>query len=198
VPTLLELDFKGTPPATGGPPQMSDRVDPGRYRLRVEKADRADSKTGKVGVSAMFRIDSGPFAHKKLVERFYFPRPGTDDSNFGLARFHQLLIALGGKEQTGKVKINLDGLAGKTCLADVDDETVAATDQYPERTVSRPLSFYPNGAFEATAAPAEDSQPALPEEEMPQPKAPAPVEAEEPAPSADADEVAVNIDDLFD
>src|SRR3990172_1109690 len=108
------------------------------------------------------RVNDGDMAGKRLGELFVFPVK-EDDSRFGLQRFHAFLIALGMKEQSKAVRIDGKQFTGRTCIAEVDDEEMPATDSYPARVRSRPLAFYRiddpeappvNGAVPQASAPA--------------------------------------------
>ena len=193
---VIELDFTGAAPVSSA--RAADHVPPGQYRLKLTKLEQTKTRTGKAMLVGSFSVAAGDQLGRRLSENFVMPRAGTDDSLFGLQRFHGLLVALGAKEQNGKVRLKLSSLVGKECVADVDDEVVPATDAYPERLRSRPLSFEPvsssNSSKAAKAAPAAQVEPepeAEPDAE-PEPE-PAPVEA-----AVAADEVTTSLDDLFD
>lgn len=146
----FELDFGGAPPAQGG--LRGDHILAGVYRLVVDKGEKLTSKKdGKPMARISWKVDGGEFAGKRLLEYFVFPRPGTEDSIFGLQRFHAALIALGFKQQTKKITLPLSKLVGKTCVAEVEDEEQAATEQYPARVTSRPMAYYREGAEETPA-----------------------------------------------
>lgn len=143
----MTFDFTGAPPVTGMP--GGDRIAPGTYLLAVKALDKAPSKAGKPMVTATLAVaNEGPAVGKKLIERFVFPRSGTDDSDFGLRRWHGFLVALGMKERKGKLTLDLNTLLTKELVSEVDDETVPASGEYAERTVSRPLAFYRKGSPE--------------------------------------------------
>jgi hypothetical protein len=141
--SVMVLDFDEAPPVQGGGGE-ADYIPPDNYTLRVETAEKSESKNGKPMATVRFRVAEGEYTGKRLVERFVFPRAGTDDNNMGLRRFHGLLMALGFAEQRKRgVKIDLEKLSGRECTAQVDDEYQEATEQYPARTRSRPIGFYP-------------------------------------------------------
>lgn len=197
----MTFDFTGAPPVTGMP--GGDRIAPGTYLLAVKNLNKAPTKAGKPMVTATFAVaNDGPALGKKVMERFVFPRADhPEDSDFALRRWHGFLVACGMKERKGKLTLNLDTLLEKELVSEVDDETVPASGEYPERTQSRPMAFYRKSAPEGkdvgktspiptvaapAAAPAQVAQPAA-----------APAEddfaSEEPAEAAPAGEE----DDLF-
>lgn len=193
----MTFDFSGAPPAQGK--AGGDRIAPGTYLLGVASLDKTPAKSGRPMVTATLAVQNEGLAiGKKLVERFAFPKPDSDDSVYGLQRWHAFLVACGMKERKGKLTLDLDTIVGKEIVAEVDDEVVPANDGYPETIRSRPLAFYRKGgpeaanigqvtavptaaAAEATAVPAPAAAPAVAE----------PVVAEE-APAAADDP-----DDLF-
>lgn len=194
--TVVELDFSGAPPAQGG--GESDHIPEDLYDIRVDDIENGKSKNDKPMITVRFKVADGPFANKRLVERFTIPRPGTDDSLFGLQRFHALLIALGFSEQSKRVKVDLKKLVNRVCTAEVGDETQAATEQYPERTRSRPFAFHPlgsqNGAGPAAVAQAaeeEDEEDEVEEAPPPKPKA----KKKAPAPPVEDDEDEDEVED---
>ena len=214
---VFELDFGGAPPAQGS---LADRIPPGTYALRLEKMERVIAKSGALMARVGLRVNEGELAGKRLSEQFVFPA-SPDGSQFGLQRFHAFLIALGMKEQQKAVRIDGSVFVGKVCVAEVDDEEMPATDNYPARIRSRPLAFYrvgdpniPNGASPQAAAPEPDDEPETPALEAPAPApapkakaakataaaAPAPAAEEEPAAgeeAVDPDSVTAQLEDLF-
>lgn len=213
---IVELDFTNAPPAQGGP--LADRIPPGFYALRIEKAEKTQASTGRSMIVTTLRVATGEMVNKRLVERFVLPT-GADDSRFGLQRFHQLLVSLGFKEQSARVKLDLTKLQGRNCVAEVDDEEVPASGQWPARIQSRPMAYYATNSAEATAlaevreqvqagaepakpapapappAPAEAAGPAEAAPEVAEPMEPVPAEPAEAAPAAEA--VSSSLDDLF-
>jgi len=197
---VIELDFSDAPPAQGG--MGSDHVPPGTYKLTISSAEKALSSTKKSMVTMWFRVASGEFAGRKVVERFVIPA-NADDSRFGLQRFHALLVALGLPEQKGRAKVSLAALVNKNVLADIDDEVQAATGRFPERVVSRILAF---NRLSKAQQPAQQGPQTLskiePEEEddeeeeiaeTPQPKRKGKKAEEQPTETLDA----IDIDSLF-
>ena len=194
MPTYVELDFSGG----GAPPVQSmggesDHIPPGQYVLALDKVDKTPSKAGKPMATVSFKVSSGEQDGKRLVERFVFPRKGHDDSAFGQQRFHGLLVALGSKELKTKVKLDLDSLLGKKVIADVDDETQAATDSYPERTRSRPMGFLVAAKVKVKVKAKANKEEPEPE---PEPEPEEEPEEEESAEEAD-DDPTTGVDDLF-
>jgi hypothetical protein len=161
----IEFDFTGAPPAQGK--AGGDRIAPGTYLLEVATLDSAPAKSGRPMVTATLVVkNDGSYVGKKLVERFAFPKPDSDDSTFGLQRWHAFLVACGMKERKGKLSLDLDTLIGKGLVAEVDDEYQEASGNFAARTVSRPLAFYSKKSPEAdnvgqtTAVPAAAPTPA--------------------------------------
>lgn len=209
--TVFELDFGGAPPAQGS---REDRIPPGTYDLRLEKMEKAKSQGGKPMARVGLRVNSGDYAGKRLSELFVFP-VNEGDSNFGLQRFHAFLIALGMKEQTKAARIDGAAFVGRVCVAEVDDEEMPATDNYPARIRSRPMAYYRQGDPDApvngatpAAAPDDDeveapvaavAAPAAPKAKAkaaaPPPAAPEPEESE--ADDLDPDSVANELENLF-
>lgn len=190
----MTFDFTGAPPVTGMP--GGDRIAPGTYLLGVKNLNKAPAKSGRPMVTATFAVaNDGPALGKKVMERFVFPRADhPEDSDFALRRWHGFLVACGMKERKGKLTLNLDTLLEKELVAEVDDETVPASGEYPERTQSRPMAFYRKSAPEAksvgkTSAPVAASAPTTTPTAAAQPAATAPAAdddfaSEEPAEAA--------------
>lgn len=217
---VFQFDFTDAPPAQGS---TFDRIPPGTYVLRLEKAERVESSKGSTMARVTCRVDSGQYAGKRLGEQFVFPKDSSS-SKFGLQRFHAFLIALGMKQATKKVEIDLRKFVGRTCVAEVDDEEIPAvtaedgTEKYPMRIRSRPLAFYRQGDPDAPpvtggVAPAEADEAAPEPAPAPAPKAAkkaavAVAEPEEPAEQGSLDDavaagdpepedVTTDLDDLF-
>lgn len=198
MPNVIELDFSKAPPATGA--AISDHFTPGRYELVVASAEKTTAQTGRSGIITQLRVAEGPLQGKRLVERFYFPR-NAEESQFGLQRFHSFLISLGFKEQSGKAKLDLDKLAGKRCIADIDDVVTPANDQYAERTISQALAFIPANSTQPTAEkaeakPAKAEKPVAEEAEQAELAEATEATAEE-ALALDPDKVSAQLDELF-
>jgi len=191
---IFELDFSDAPPAMGGGIGFGDRVPPAWYIMRIDKVEKAETQTGKDMAVVQLRIEGGEHSGKRIVERFVFPRRGTDDSRIPLQRFHGLLVACGSNELKGTVKLQADRMVGLRCAVQVDDEEIQATPQYPARVRSRPVAFATLTAFQKMqgAAPA---TPAPAPEPAPVPE-PAAVPAAAPEPAADNGPES-SIDDLF-
>lgn len=203
----VTFNFSGVSPVEGG--GQSDYVAPGRYRLKVTKFEDGSSSNGNRMVTVNYETPDG----KRLNDRFVLT------SDFGLRRFMGLFVALGVKVPQQQVTMDTDKVVGRECEAQVGDDQMPASAEYPNpRTVSRINTyFFPPelaAAYGATATPAPAAAPAAapvaaPVAAAPAPaSAPAPVVAPEPAaPVAPAPapvaaapvEVAVTsaLDDLF-
>ncbi|KKN05307.1 hypothetical protein LCGC14_1088650 [marine sediment metagenome] len=187
----MEFDFTGAPPAQGK--AGGDRIAPGTYLMEVGTLDSTPAKSGRAMVTATLVVkNDGPAVGKKLVERFAFPKPGSDDSTFGLQRFHAFLVACGMKERKGTLSLDLDKLVGKELVAEVDDEFQEASGNFAARTVSRPLAFHRTKSPEAANVGQTTAVPAAAPASAPAAVAEAPVAAEAPAPAETAED-----DDLF-
>ncbi len=189
----MEFDFTGAPPAQGA--AGGARVAPGTYLLAVSSLDKSPAKSGRPMVTATSVIkNDGPYVGKKLVERFAFPRPDSDDSPFGLQRWHAFLVACGLKERKGKLTLDLDMLLNKEYVAEVDDEFQEAKDNFPARTVSRLLAFYRKNAPEAENVGQISAVPAV---AAPAPAPASVAAAAEPVTEAAPAEEVTGDDDLF-
>lgn len=186
MPRVVNLDFSGAPPAQGG---GSDRVPPGMYVIKVVEVKDGKSSTGKHMLTGSFEIVKGEQAGKNLMDNFMVEPSAKNGSQFGLARFHAFLIALGGKEVAGSMKLDLDKLNGRMCEVKVHDAERAATEEYEARTVSQIRAYYVVGsnapapvakATAPAAAPAAAPQAAAAPKPAAKPKAtpPPPVEDE--------------------
>jgi len=210
--TSFTFDFQDAPPVSGS--GRPDHIPPGTYLIRLEKGEKVVARSGRDMARCALRVDQGNYAGKRLSEQFVFPR-NADDSRFGLQRFHGFLVALGMKQQTKRVTIELTKFIGKTCIAEVDDEEVPAvmdddgvTVKYSAYIRSTVLGYHKVGAEDApvvTHGEPAGSVPAQPTAPAPASAAPAaaePVVAEaetEPEPAAaDPDPDAVATDDLDD
>jgi hypothetical protein len=143
----MEFDFTNAPPVKGR--ASSDRVPPGTYELEAETFDRTPAKSGRPMITATCRITTeGPGLGRKLVERFTFPL-SSEDSSYGLQRWHAFLVALGMKERKGRAKLDLDKFVARGCVAEIDDEYQEANGQFPARTESRMMMWYRTDAPEA-------------------------------------------------
>jgi hypothetical protein len=183
----MEFDFTGAPPVQGK--VGGDRIAPGTYLLEIGKLDPTPAKSGRAMITATLVVkNDGPYVGKKLVERFSFPRPGSDDSSFPLQRWHAFLVAIGMKERKGKLSLDIDTLIGKEIVAEVDDEFQEAKDNFPARTVSRPMAFHRTKSPEAENVGQTTAVPAAAPAPAPAAAAEAPAVAEAPAEAEAADE----------
>ncbi len=140
MPTVIELDFQGAPPAQGG--SQVDHIPVGRYPLRVERVESGTTATGKRRVIVNFKVAAGSSNGSRLRDQFVLPAK-PDDSKFGLQRLNAFFLACGANVGEKKVKIDLDTFIGRNVAADVEDNTIPANNDYPERTVSAPIAYYP-------------------------------------------------------
>lgn len=203
--SVIVIDFTGAPPAQGGAGLV--HIPAGHYPLVLKECSKEISQAGNEMIVTTFEVESGQHAGTPLIERFVL----TNDpkKNFGVRRFHALVLALkpGLQPQTGQVKLDTAKLVGLRVDGDICDKEVPAKDDYPASVASMIRGFYP---YENGAAPA--SAPAAPQATAPTapppppPPAPAPqpeTVAETPAPAAtttaapDLQSIADDVDDLF-
>lgn len=203
----VTFNFTGVTPVEGGAAQ--DYIAPGRYRLKITKFEDGASQNGNRMVTVSYETKADG---KRLVDRFVL------SSDFGMKRFMGLFVALGVKVPAGPVTLNTDKMIDRECDAQIGDDTLPASAEFPNpRTVSRITTYYfpagyengaapapaaPVAASVAEAAPAAPVAPPPPVEPAPAPApAPAPVIAEAPvaAPVAAPVDVPVTsaLDDLF-
>lgn len=185
---IITINFDGIPPAAGGT-GLGDRIPPGGYVLSVKKAEETKTGKGKRMIKVSYTVaQPAAYANKNIVENFVFPTPGTDESNFGVARFHALLEAISGQNLDGRgnTQLNLDNLTGKQIIAEIQDREIPANGNFPAKTISQPNLYYRLDSDEgkqlltlaAPAAPTATASAAAP--------APAPAAApQEPAPAAE-------------
>lgn len=136
---VIELDFRGAPPAQGG--GGTDVVPAGRYPLRVDRVEQSKTNAGRSMIVVHFKVAVGEYAGSRLRDRFVLPS-SPDDSKFGLQRLHAFIVAFGSEIGERKVKLDLDQFVGKVVLADVQDNSIPATDRYPERKTSEPIAYH--------------------------------------------------------
>lgn len=138
MPRLVTLDFSDAPPAQGG--GGSDHIPAGLYAWRIRGVEFGNSRAGRPMFTVRLEVAAGPKQGSRNID--YFVVSGTD-SNFGKARFHAFLLALGAKvPPSGAFPLDLDLLNDRMVAAQVRDEVQAATDQYPERLTSRVDAYY--------------------------------------------------------
>ena len=176
---VLNVNFKGVEPATG---RRTDYVKPGTYRLEVVEVSKAGnmSKTGKLMPVISFKVSgSGTEAGKRLMDNFVIQAAG-DEVPYGLQRLLAFFESAGLSVPRKEVKLDLDRLIGKVCVAEVYDE------EYNNRPQSR-IGSYLVPTTDAEAEEEEDEEEE--EEEAPPPakKKPAaaakkPVAKKKPAP----------------
>lgn len=164
---VVTFDFTDAPPAQGG---GSDHIPPGRYLLRVVKVEDGKSQnTNARMVTARHEVIEGPEQGKRLTDQWVIT---GEKSKFARQRLNAFLVNLGLRTQEKAVQVDLDKLEGKLVEALVRDNTIPATDKYPERLTSKVDSYFlhgkpaaaKNGATPA-AAPAPEPVAALPFEE---------------------------------
>lgn len=190
MPRIVTFDFTDAPPAQGG--GLTDHIPPGKYRLRVTNIEDGTAKSGKRMLTVSFEVASGDFIGKRLVERFVLATDKPGEVPFGLKRLHAFLLSLGLPVQQKSTKLDLDKLVGQTCDADVVDDKIEASEQYPERIVSRINTFHiPEAATKPAAPKAQEPAPA-PAAPTP-PPAPAPEPAPTPTPTPAAEPAAAPV-----
>lgn len=182
---IITLNFKNAPPASGEK-LISDHFPPGTYPCTIIGAKKAVAKSGNDMIVVNVRIAGDNHASgKQLVERYALPT-GPTDQQFGLSRFHQLIIALGSKEKKGEAKIDLSQLAGRACLVEVDDEELQATKDREATVISRALAFRPATKAAAAAPVVEEAEEEVVETIEPEePELTVPAEEEEPVTAED-------------
>lgn len=132
---VATFDFTGAPPAQGG---GADHIPPGRYVMRLTKIADDKDKNQKRMVVASLEVVQGEETGKRLRENF----PIGVESKFPRQRLNAFFQALGLAVGEKIVKIDLDKLEGKLVEADVRDQIIAATENYPERTGSKVDGFF--------------------------------------------------------
>lgn len=172
----VTFNFSGVTPVEGG--GQSDYVSPGRYRLKVTKFEDGNSSNGNRMVTVNYETPDG----KRLNDRFVLT------TDFGMRRFMGLFVALGVKVPQQQVTLDTDKILGRECEAQIGDDQMPASAEYPNpRTVSRINTyFFPAelaGAYGAVATPPAAAPVAAPAP-PPAPVAAAPVVAEPVAPVA--------------
>lgn len=195
---LIELDFHDAPPAQGD--EGSDRIPVGRYALRVDRATKRTTTTGKPMITAFFKVAQGEHAGSRLRDQFVIPA-SPSDNKYGLQRFHALLVAInpqiGQQIAEKKVNFNLDLLKDKLVGADVVDNIIPANGNYSEKTVSQPSIYYPVASLNEKPETTQRSK-ATAKSQTPTEAAPVPVVATAPAPTvATAATIEESIDSLF-
>lgn len=178
MPRTVVLDFTDAPPAQGG--GGFDHVPPGRYAIKLTQIseERAKSSNRKM-IVARWEVATGDQTGKSLSDRFVV----EGDAKFGRQRLHACLLALTLPVAQKKIKIDLDTLSGRSCVALVVDEEIPASENYPSRMGSRIQAYFPieskNGSSEQKPAKA-----------VAKAEAPAPLPGPEPEPDDDGDDVA--------
>lgn len=142
MPNIIEVDFREAPPTQGG--AQTDHIPPGRYALKVERAESGVSTTKKPMLTFHFKVAQGEYAGKRVRGNFVLPADESD-SKLGLQRFHAFVLAFGAKVGERKFKLDIDQFVGKVIAADVADNTIEANGRYPTRIVSTPEAYYPVG-----------------------------------------------------
>ena len=193
---VIEVDFEGAPPAQGG---RAVHIPRGQYAFRI--IGMGQSKTrgtpSKQMITAQLAVNDGEQKGAHLEDRFVFPAT-AEDTKYGIQRFNAFLQALGANVK-GKMKIDLDALPGKLVLADVDDNVIPATDQYPEKTVSAPVAYYNIKTLQAdNAAPAKAAAPAAPPQPAPETAPEDPTVAAAPPQQDATEEAATKVEEAID
>ena len=152
---VVSLNFDGTPPAEPGG-GLGDHIPTGGFKLKVAKMGTRNSRKGKNMIVAEYRTVEGgnvtpEWLGKRITDNFTMPTPGTDESDYGLARFHAFFIAIGGENMEGKGQSNLDldKFVGMEFATEIIDETLAANGNNPARLLSKPLGYLKLGTKQA-------------------------------------------------
>lgn len=127
-------------------------VPAGTYVLAPTRFELKETqKENKPLVNVRFEVTRGDYKGKQIIDTFVFPRAGTKDSDFGLARFLGLVKACGVKDIPAQVKLSkvTKTIKDKECVSEIEQTVMPATEEYPEKPVSRPFSFYPLKSSEA-------------------------------------------------
>lgn len=185
----ITLDFTDAPPVQGG--GRTDYIPPAQYMLQIDKAEKVKTKDGsKDMIVVSLSVAGGDYKGKRLIDRFTLPRAGSEDSKLGLQRFHSILLAVSGKDLTGKkTELNLDSLVGKKMLSEIaDDEQPASEDgKYKARTTSKPVAYYkPEAPGTAKPLPAAEPDPE-----------PVQAEMDDQGGTTDETDIADSLEDLF-
>lgn len=144
---IIEVDFTGAPPQQGG---GQDYIAPGRYQLKVIKAEPADAaSSGRKMVVVNFEIASGEKRGSRITERFVLGQ----ENKRGEKKFHAFMLAIG-VVPPARARFDGEMLTGKMVLADIHDRLQAAQGQYPERTVSEVDRYLTAAGVDPSAGPA--------------------------------------------
>lgn len=190
MPRSVKLDLRGSPPVSGG---TRDRIPPGRYRVRVEKIEETTSRSGKKMWTNAVKVSAGEKTGSNLGDNFVLVDNNNQPSKMGLGRLHHFLLCLGLPVKEAVINLDLDNLSGRECEVDVQDEDFT-DNSGNSRTSSAIKNYFPIRANGSSPA-AEASLPV----EIPQPASES-VETQSESvagDSSDAEEVAIEIDDLF-
>lgn len=152
---IVSINFDGTPPAEPGG-GLGDHVPTGGYKFKVTKMGTRNSRKGKSMVVAEYRSVEGgnvpsEWLGKRITDNFTMPTPGTDESDYGLARFHAFYIAVGGENMEGKGSSNLDldKFLNMEFVAEIIDETMQANGNNPARLLSKTTGYHRLGSKQA-------------------------------------------------
>lgn len=137
----VTFDFGGVVPVEGG--GSSDYVVPGRYTLKVEKFDQTITSSGHPMINVAYSIATTGTEFGKRIRDNFVLAPGKDGkASFGMQRLMGFFYSLGLKVPQGTVSFDTDAMLGRMCEADVADDKIPATAEYPERTVSKPRTYH--------------------------------------------------------
>ena len=144
------MDAKTYPPATAGVRQ--DYIAPGIQRLKVTDYSDSPSNAGKPMNTFTFEVMAGSEKGKKIKDYFVIPKKVTTRaSGYPLQRLNALIIAtVSPKKQV--VTVDLKGLVGKTCNAEIVDDRQEEQKRdgqtYPARTASKIFAYLESASVE--------------------------------------------------
>lgn len=139
---ILEIDFTGAPPAQGG--GGSDYIKPGTYVMVVNSAKKTTSKgSGRPQAIVDLRVhNEGQFQGKKILDYFLLDRGEGEYGAFGLQRFHAFLVAVGYTIGERKVQLDLEQLAGRPVVVQIDDDTLPPNEKFPDGKIISKAKAY--------------------------------------------------------
>lgn len=107
--------------------EAMEPVAPGNYPAQITAIEEGESRSGRPMISVEFAIADGPYAGRKLYDRFLKDHP------VGLRRFGRLLRAA--SVQAVGERIDTNDVVGKFVTVTVDHEVNEETGELQERIV---------------------------------------------------------------
>jgi len=131
------VDFKGADPVSGG--RRFDRIPEGTYLLRVAQAKAATTSTNKPMLVVTLKVAKGDYKGKQIGDWMVI-----SGKMFSIQLLHGFMVACGLPQQTGRVALAkiAKAVTGKSCVAEVADSIMGATDDRKEMTVSAAVAYH--------------------------------------------------------